>query len=144
MELEDLVGGHVLDAVDFSNEQVKTWGDRYEDCQVVRFRLDGVVYIATEDPSDGYRSRMQNLTTGDWNMNNVFQPHHVLAVHRTQGVYGLEDDILELYDTITGDVILTVGTEHVHDYYPSFVASFSPTAMALNQTSKHDEQENVK
>ena len=27
MELKDLVGEHTLDAVDFSNEQVKTYGE---------------------------------------------------------------------------------------------------------------------
>ena len=30
MELKELAGEHLLDAVDFSNERVKTWGDQYK------------------------------------------------------------------------------------------------------------------
>ena len=34
MELQDLVGEHWLDAVDFSHEEVATWGDRFESCEM--------------------------------------------------------------------------------------------------------------
>ena len=73
MELKELVGEHMLDAVDFSDEQVKTWGDQFEACQVMRFRLDGKVYVAVEDPSDGYRSCMNDLAVADdATMKNTF------------------------------------------------------------------------
>ena len=133
MELKALVGEHLLDAVDFSNEQVKAWKDRFEFCQVIRFRLDGNVYMAVEDPDDGYRSHMQDLTiVEDATMKNVFAPVKVVGRHREQGRYGGEDDVLELVDADTGKVVLEVGTKSVDDYYPYFVASFHPEALTLN------------
>jgi hypothetical protein len=132
MELKDLVGGHLLDAVDFSNEQVKTWGDRFEASEVMRFRLDGKVYTATEDPSDGYRSSMQDIAVGDRPMTNTFEPLRVTGRHRTKNAYNDEDDVLELIDVVTGKIVIEVGTSNSDDYYPSFVAAFHPEAMAHN------------
>lgn len=132
MELKDLVGEHMLDAVDFSNEQVKTWGDEFEACQVMRFRLDGKVYIATEDPSDGYRSSMREITVGEWAMKNTFQPVRVVGRHRTVYQYGGSSDVLELIDVGTGQTVVEVGTDNDDDYYPSFVASFRPEGMTPN------------
>lgn len=137
MELKDLVGGHLLDAVDFSDEQVKTWGDGFESCQVIRFRLDGKCYIATEDPSDGYRSSMRDLSvSNDANMKNIFEPLKVVGIHRTKGEWGNEDDVLELIDAVTGKTVIEVGTCSVDDYYPGFVAAFHPEAMAHNNTGE--------
>jgi len=134
MELKDLVGEHVLDAVDFENEKIKNWSDDLEDCEVMRFRLDGIVYVAIEDPDDGYRSSMRKLKTADASsMKNVFAPVNVIARHRTKGSYGEDDDVLELVDVKTGAVILEAGTEAISDYYPGFVARFSPENMAVNQ-----------
>ena len=132
MELKDLVGEHMLDAVDFSDEQVKTWGENFAACQVMRFRLDGRVYTATEDPDDGYRSSMREITVGDWSMTNVFQPVRVIGRHRTAGEYGHSSDVLELIDAGTGQTVIEVGTDNDDDYYPSFVASFRPEAMTPN------------
>ena len=143
MELKDLVGEHLLDAVDFSNEQVKTWGDSFEDCQVMRFRLDGKCYIATEDPNDGYRSRMRELAvSNDAEMKNVFAPLKVIGRHRIKGDYGDEDDVLELIDVVTGKTVIEVGTFSVDDYYPKFVASFHPEAMGITRKSANMEDSN--
>lgn len=126
MELKDLVGEHILDGVDFSNEKVKTWRDEFEDCQVCRFRLDGTVYSAVEDPDDGYRSSMNELTVDEAaDIKNQFPACRVLGRHRT-------NDVLELIDVATGKVVLEVGTDNTDDYYPSYVASFHPEAMAIN------------
>lgn len=127
MELKELVGQHSFDAVDFSNEQVKTWGESYECCQVMRFRLDGKVYVALEDPSDGYRSSMKDLTIAEGaTMRNTFAPMMVIGRHREKGSYGHANDVLELIDAVTGKVVLEVGTTNVDDYYPIFVAAFHP------------------
>lgn len=132
-ELTDLVGLRTLDAVDFSSEKVHEWGDRYNDATVCRFRLDGVVYTAVEDPSDGYRSCMSSLDSSEYaTMTNVFPAIKVLGTHRTKGEYSGEDDVLELVDVSTGKVVLEVGTDNVDDYYPGFVASFHPENMATN------------
>jgi hypothetical protein len=139
MELKDLIGEHLLDAVDFSNAQVKTLGDSFEDCQVMRFRLDGKCYIATEDPNDGYRSGMKELAVSDdAEMKNVFKPLKVIGRHRTKGSYDGEDDVLELIDLVTGKTVIEVGTCNIDDYYPGYVASFHPEAMAHNVKLRGD------
>jgi hypothetical protein len=132
MNLIDLVGEHMLDAVDFSVEQIKGWGDEFEPCQVMRFRLDGVCYTAVEDPDDGYRSSMKELIVDpDAEMKNTFAPIKVIGRHRTKGEYG-EDDVMEFIDAITGKIIIEVGTADIDDYYPGFVAFFDPLAMVQN------------
>ena len=132
MELKDLVGVHVLDAVDRENEYVRIYGDSFELCDVIRFRLDGVVYMAVEDPSDGYRSSMRSIESGDWPMTNEFTPVLVFGRHEVKGRNGNENDVLELLDAATGKVVLSVGTECIDDYYPRFVCFFNPTAMVTN------------
>ena len=134
MELKDLVGKHILDAVDFTDEKIKDFSDEYEDCQVCRFRLDGIVYMAAEDPDDGYRSHMRDLIVDDAAvMKNSFPPCEVLCRYRSVDEDGNESDILELVDTATGQIVLAVGTENTDDWYPYFVSDFSPKAMAVNQ-----------
>lgn len=134
MELSDLVGEHVLDAVDESNELVNTYGDYFEHANVIRFRLDGICYTATEDPNDGYRSSMNEIFVSDGkDMKNVFPPVHVVGRHRTEAEYGGVDDVLELIDVEDGEVILEVGTSNTDDYYPSFVACFRPGKMNINK-----------
>ena len=132
-DLKDLVGERNLDAVDFFDEQVKGWLGNFENCQVVRFRLDGVAYTAMEDPDDGYRSRMSGLAVSSGEMKNVFHPVRVIARHRTKGSFGYLDDVLELVDAKTGGVVLEVGTVSTDGYYPCFVASFHPEEMATNR-----------
>lgn len=132
-ELTDLIGKRRLDAVDFEIEKVHEWGDRYVDASVCRFRLDGVVYVAIEDPSDGYRSSMRDLfIPNDKTVKNVFPAIEVVGKHRTVGSYSGKDDVLELIDAVTGKVVLEVGTDNIDDYYPGFVASFHPENMATN------------
>src|SRR6185312_11152734 len=104
VELKDLVGAHMLDAVDECTEQVQQWNESFEDANVLRFRLDGKVYTAVEDPGDGYRSSMQTIDVSEAEMKNVFAPVLVLATHRTDGSYGDEDDVLVLTDIETGKV----------------------------------------
>lgn len=61
IEFDALVGEHMLDAVDFATEKIQSYGDRFEDAQCMRFRLDGVVYCAIENPDDGYRSCLDKI-----------------------------------------------------------------------------------
>jgi hypothetical protein len=113
-------------------------GDQYESCQVMRFRLDGEVYVAVEDPDDGYRSLMKDLTVAeDATMKNVFPPVRVIGRHREKGSYNDVNDILELIDAGTGQLVLEVGTENTDEYYPCFVASFNPEAMTPNNNNSH-------
>ena len=132
MELKDLVGEHILDAVDFSDGQVRTWGDEFLPCQVMRFRLDGKVYAVTENPEDGYRSSMREIAVGDWPMKNTFAGKRVIGEYLTKDGYGDNSDVLELIDAITGEIVIEVGTDNNDDYYPSFVANFNPEAFIID------------
>ena len=133
MELKDITGVKKLDAVDFSTESIKSWDDMYEDCQVCRFRLDDVVYVAIEDPEDGYRSSMKELfIDNNAKIKNVFKKIDVICRHRNKMDNHTDADVLELIDAKTGKIVLEVGTENTDDYYPWFTASFNPKAMCLN------------
>lgn len=118
MELKHLVGLALLDAVDFYSDS--------NEYQVCRFRLDGLVYVAKEDAEDGYRSMMSELfVSKDSDMKNVFHERLVYCEMEAG-----DNDILNIYDTETKQVILSVGTSNFNDWYPCFVAHFDPTAMA--------------
>ena len=123
IDLDSLVGEHALDAVDLMPEGTG-------DAEAIRFRLDGIVYTATEDPDDGYRSCLKEITVSDAPMKNVFPSVKIEARKRTGG--GYVSDVLELVDTITGKTVLEVGTDNTDDYYPWFVGAFWPENMALN------------
>lgn len=131
MELEDLVGRKKLDAVSFSDAS-----GRFGDADFIKFRLDGVVYCATEDEEDGYRSSYGELSSCEEliildhdDIDNVFPPVGVDCVVRDS-----EDEcILTLYDAITFEVVLNVGTCYIDAYHPYFVAQFFPEAMCINR-----------
>lgn len=136
MELKDLIGEHILDAVDMRQAAVTNWGGEQSMANAIAFRLDGIAYVAMEDENDGYRSAMREIVVTDEPMKNVFLPLPVVGRHRTEGAYSGKDDVLELIDTKTGQIVLEVGTDNVDDYYPGFVASFHPERMAHNTTNQ--------
>ena len=59
-ELKDLIGKHILSGVETGVLKRKRYW-REEECAYVKFTLDGVTYLAIEDPDDGYRSYMEEL-----------------------------------------------------------------------------------
>ena len=127
MELKNLVGKYKLSGVDLIEEKMKEeYGEGFEDCQIVRFRLDGKVYTVIEDPEDGYRSSMREIVLlKGKKMVNYFSP--VAVVGHYVNARGCEScDILELISITSGKVILEIGTDNTGDYYPSFVGNFSP------------------
>lgn len=135
VELDSLVGEHELDAVDTYSERIKQYGSHFEDCNIIRFRLDGKAYTAIENPDDGYRSSMESLFVSDNEpMKNIFPPIRVVGRKQENSRWGI-NDVLELVDTVTGEVVLAVGTENTDDYYPCFVGSFWPEAMATNRAA---------
>jgi hypothetical protein len=130
VEFKSLVGQHKLTGVD--NEQVRIDGD-WDDANVLRFVLNGKIYVATENPDDGYRSSLRSLEIVDGPpVKNTFKAVRVEA--RISD--GRDEDVLELVDMKNGEVILRVGTENCCDYYPSFVADFMPDRMAVNAKKK--------
>jgi len=133
MELKELTGEGILEGVDFSTEQVKTWGNSFEGCEACRFKLNGKTYTALEDPDDGYRSMMNELVEdSSHEIKNTFQGVGVICKMRKDDESEAYD-ILDIIDKQTNKVILSVGTGNTEDYYPYFVANFSPESMSINQ-----------
>jgi len=124
VELEDLVGRHMLDAINYDL-------DNSEEANIFMFRLNGVVFIATEDPDDGWRSCLGDIKASkDRKMTNIFRPIEVIGVHEDNGYC----DILKLIDVANDKVVLEVGTENTDDYYPYFVGRFCPENMSINES----------
>ena len=127
--LESLVGQHTLTGVDFETQTFNN-GYRDEYCQVVNFVLDGETYTASEDPDDGYRSCMREIKKSNNVVKNMFASCNVIGTMRVPD-YGTSE-IIDLTDSITRKVVLSVGTENTDDYYPMWVADFTPENMAVN------------
>ena len=130
VELEDLIGDHVLSGVDFDSTKVSGWNG-FEDCQVINFVLDDKTYTAIEDPGDGYRSSMDKLFESGVEVKNMFAGQPVFCSMRPESQYG-KDRILDMLDKSTGKVVLSVGTDDRDGYYPVWVADFNPENMAIN------------
>ena len=127
MEFTQLVGRHFLSGVD----------RRMEDTPLGRvhalvFCLDDVVYACCEDPTDGYRSAMEELQIRrNTSLSNTFYPIQVLATTE-------EGHILTLWDCVTHLLVLRVGTDFWYDYYPLYVAEFWPENMCLNVSGREE------
>lgn len=101
--------------------------DYAEDAGCFCFILNGEAFCATEDPSDGYRSSMADLQQVPiWTVRNTFAPVLVTLCMTA------DDNILEVSDAKTGQIVIEVGTDNADDYYPRFVGSFSPQNMSVN------------
>jgi hypothetical protein len=142
MELKDLVGEHILSGVDFESSNQQVYNDLYRDCEIVNFVLDGEVYTAIQDPDDGYRSCMGEIKKSDVKVSNMFKPCKVIGQMRVSDLYKCE--IIDFVDVYTNKIILSIGTEALDDYYPCWVAEFSPENMVINQQSRIEEQARIK
>jgi len=139
MRLEDLVGEHELSGVDFGELPPDRDNYQYESANTITFVLDGKAYCVTEDPSDGYRSSHRDIVETDTPVKNTFAPCRVVARYIDgPREYASDNDLLECIDVVTGKTVLLVGTENSGDYYPSYVANFSPENMAVNQPQSAD------
>lgn len=129
MELKELVGKHYLSGFDTATEKaVDLWHEAFE---VVRFVLDGKTYKAIENPSDGYRSYLQDLIVTDEIISNTFPPQEVIGKMKENGDYSVNDTI-QFIDVVTGKIVLEVGTDNTDDYYPFCVMNWHPENLAIN------------
>jgi len=129
MQLDDFLGVHILTGVDFAIE--KATEEYYEDANNMAFEMDDKVYLVREDPDDGYRSSMKDIEEVDIKVVNQFPPCKVEGVRREDVEYQ-KNDVIDFYDLITGQVVMSIGTENTDDYYPCYIAYFDPTAMKIN------------
>lgn len=130
INLTDLVGPHILSGVDRDTTEVQRWGDEFIKAQVLRFTLDGVTYMAVEDPDDGYRSSLDYVAISERPCSRQFEGVAVVGRMKVNGP-GEEDDLsyqknhtLQFFHATTGKLVLEAGTDNTDDYYPWYVAAF--------------------
>jgi hypothetical protein len=126
VELEDLIGKRMLSGVDFVDAR-EIFGDQY-DARAISFILDGITYTAVKDPRGGYRSTMLDIRVSSIELKNTFSPCEVLCMMRLE----YDTNILDAIDTTTCKVVLSIGTDFSGDYYPCFVAEFTPENLSVN------------
>ena len=125
MELKYLVGTKKLDAVELQSME-----GVYGNYNLIKFRLDGIVYCAMEEEDDGYRSSMGYITVLDSDdVKNIFPAIDVICTYDDR----YDSDLLGIYDAETRELVLEVGTDNADDYYPCFAARFFPEAMITNK-----------
>lgn len=129
VEIKDLVGKHYLSGFDTATEKAdKSYN---EDFDVVRFVLDGRTYKAIEDPSDGYRSYLEDLIVTDEIISNTFPPQEVIGIMKDNDDYSVNDTI-QFFDIVTGKIVLEIDTDNTDDYYPYCVMNWYPENLAIN------------
>lgn len=124
VEMEKLAGMHKLSGVGYE------WTGREDEYYAGGwFVIDGIKYTAIVDPGDGYRSCMDKLIKSEAEKKDVlFEPVDVMCRIR-----GGDDDIIDVIDGENGEIILSVGTENVKDYYPCFIFEYTPERMERNR-----------
>jgi hypothetical protein len=135
VDLSELCGLRWLDA---RGEFVGAREDKYDDApRVVILRLDGTLYWFQEDPSDGYRSSLSHVRVAlpddlPAGCLAAFTARLVSCAVRTKSFDERfhdperRDEVLIGIDEATGSVLFEIGTEHVDDYYPSFISYWMP------------------
>lgn len=138
INMNDLIGPHILRGVSFGS--VKPEGYYKDTSDTISFILDDKIYTAVEDDNDGYRSALGDIYIADETPSFaagggvIFAGVHVTAAwSKNTGEHDNRGDaILDFTDTVSGKIVLSVGTDYSDDWYPSFVASWMPENLSLN------------
>ena len=138
MTLEDLVGNHILSGVEFGTKKVNGYG-WYEDANFAKFTIDGVTYLALENPDDGYRSYMEELQIVEETCSVRLPDVKVRCLMRDSKFHGQIDDVLSFVDVENGKEFLAIGTENTNDYYPYCVFEYTPENMSCNSEVATDD-----
>ena len=138
MKLENLCGKHKLLGIEqMTVQRPSLWNDdELEDRNGVAFRMDGVTYLAVENPEDGYRSHCENLEEIP-NIPRYRIPDIAVVCsmkpNDTNGFGSGNHNILVVTDEITGKVVMEIGTENYDDYYPCYIFEYTPENLVCNQ-----------
>jgi len=127
VDFDSILGKHVLDTAVI--ESVITHENTYyEDSNRFAFGLDGKVFVATEDPSDGYRSYLKSFeVTDDTSFIKGAAPiKRKVLVTRMSDDYNSVNDVLVFTDVETGHIWMRIGTANTDDYYPYCVLDWHP------------------
>jgi hypothetical protein len=130
-ELEDFIGKHILSGVEFGTMIRKGWYGGDEKVNCVKFTLDGITYLAVEDPDDGYRSYMEDLVIVD-DICKIRLPDIEVVCQMQPDTSCERNNVLVVVDALNGKTILEIGTANYDDYYPYCVMEYTPENMSCN------------
>lgn len=130
--LESLCGTHALHGAPRMVRMPLGSGDGIDG---VVFSLDGRVYMAIEDESDGYRSMLDRVIEISDNHDFIGRYEFKLDV-LCRMASNDSDTVLEMLDLQTGATVMRLGTEDVTDYYPSFVFEWTPPEVAAARAAE--------
>lgn len=131
--LKDLVGRHILSGIETGQVKRTIFGYE-EECNYIKFTLDGVHYMAVEDPDDGYRSYLYDLEISDTPCRYPLPDVAVECHMRPDDVEHYEvNDILVFVDVKNGKEVLAIGTGNTDDYYPYCVLDYIPENLSCNE-----------
>lgn len=137
MKLKDLVGNHLMTGIETGTVKRNCgWDKSLNNCNYVKFRLDGVTYIAIEDPEDGYRSCCEELKIVDEECKTAL-PAILVECKMREDAYTNswceeKNNILEFYDVANKQMFMAVGTGNIDDWYPYFVFEYTPELLSCN------------
>lgn len=124
MTLDSLVGEHTLNYVPRTDLRHPI----DIDASGCMFGLDGTSYLIFEDPDDDYRSSAGAVLsfTGDpYELGGNIWPER-LEMPVLCSMEGDGGGVLTMRDRKTGAVVFEVGTDNSDDYYPSYIARWTP------------------
>ena len=130
--LKSLAGSHIFTGVERGFLKVNKQFSWDQDKNTIRFELDGQVYEAIENPSDGYRSYMDKLVLSNKSVHNKIPEINIVCVYRDKDNYD-NCDLLDFIDCKNGKVFMTIGTRHTNDYYPVCIFEYSPEKLSINE-----------
>lgn len=126
MELKDLTGPHVLDYV----PRIDLRHPFDADASGCAFGLDGTTYLVFEDPNDGYRSSAADAVlsfTGDLYRPGASVWPEGLKMPVICSMEGRDGSgVLTMREVSSGRVVFEIGTHNADDYYPSYIARWTP------------------
>lgn len=135
IQLGDLIGTHTLQGIEVGSREFADCFGHIEEMGYIKFKLDGLTYMAVEDPDDGYRSYLRDLLVVDEECATKLPDIPVACrwMEDTPGPWGEENEVLIFADAENGKDVLKVGTGNVGDYYPYCVLEYYPENMAINE-----------
>lgn len=147
LSLESLHGFHAFNGVELGQIEdpngINSGLSEHEMVNCVRFGLDGKVYEIWEDPSDGYRSYVGGIRISKNPLKSKIPAIRVNCKYITtrEDYYGsvVSCKILEFVDVQNGNVFLSVGTDHIDDYYPICRFEYHPELLSINQNVEEEE-----
>lgn len=122
---ERFFGRHKLQGVE-RTYYTKNDGYSVDECEAVKFTLDGETYMVYCDPSDGYRSYCSDIITCDEKSRFYIPDIDVLCIEKDADRYGNGVDMMKVINVNTGKTIFEIGTDYYDSYYPMYRFDYHP------------------